>query len=529
MKRIANNLSQRFTGGNAANAARPILAGYRREMAPGWRLVFLIALALVALAYGVAFGYMAPARMMPLVAPIALLCCLVIWVLPAGDYAPTPLLEPLFMAFFAALVLWPNYVAIGLPGLPWVTLLRLIGTPMVVALLVCISVSSFFRSRLWDVLKSQKTILWLLVGVVVMQTLTLPLSRDLGLSLNRWIVAQVNWTAILIIACIVFIRPGFAEYWVRVLIAMMFVLCAFALWEQQVGRVPWSGYIPEFLKIDDPHVQRLLQGGSRAATGIYRIQGTSTTPLGFAELLGISIPFALHIIINRNNIIVRFIGFIYIPLCIYIILLTDSRLGLVAALASILFYLLFWAIYSWRSYKNNLIGPAIVFAYPVIFVAAIASTFLVRRLRNEVWGDGSTQASTDSRIAQWVMGLPKVASNPLGHGIGQSGEVLGFRNPSGTPTIDSYYLSILLEIGVVGFIFYYGMFILSVVVAIKNVEFGKQDSEILLLIPFSVSIINFIVVKSVLSQDANHPIVFMMVGAIIALSYRANLIRIDKN
>jgi hypothetical protein len=521
MKRLFADFARRFTGGDAALAARPILAGYRREMAPGWRLVILAVLAFVAFAYGLAFGYMAPARMMPLVAPIALICGLVIWALPAGDYAPTPLLEPLFMAFFAALVLWPNYLAIALPSLPWLTLLRIIGVPLLAVLLICISVSSLFRTRLWDVLKTDRALLWMLIGVVVMQTLTLPLSSDPGASINRWIIAQVNWTTIFVVACIVFMRPGFAEYWVRILLAMLFLLCAFGLWEYQLSKVPWAGHIPSFLKVEDENVQRILRGASRAGTGVYRVQGPATTSLGFAEMLGLAIPFAMHLALDRYGLITRAVGIVFIPLAVWIILLTDSRLGVVAALASVMFYLLIWALLRWRQHQRSIFGPAIVIAYPLIFTAFVAATFLIGRLRAQVWGDGSQQASTESRIDQWIMGIPKVLRNPIGYGPGQGAEILGFANGAGIITIDSYFLSILLEIGILGFIFYYGMFLRGIWTATRTVVESRGDQEVRLLLPIAVSLINYVIVKSVLSQDANHPLVFMMLGALVALTYRA--------
>jgi hypothetical protein len=523
MKRLIADLSRRFTGGKAAMAARPILAGYRREMAPGWRLVILTVLALVALGYGMAFGYMAPARMMPLIAPLALLCGLVIWALPPGDYAPTQVLEPIFMAFFAALILWPNYLAIALPSLPWLTLLRIIGVPLIAVLLVCISVSSVFRGRLWDVLTTDKIMLWLLIGVVLMQTITLPLSRDPGMSLNRWIIAQVNWTAIFVVACVVFMRPGFAEYWVRVLLAMLFLLCAYGVWEARITHVPWAAHIPAFIRVEDENVQGILNGASRAASGIYRVQGPQTTSLGFAEILGLAIPFAMHLSLDRYRLPERLYGIIFIPIAIWVIVLTDSRLGVVAALASVLFYLLIWALIRWRQNRASIFGPAIVLTFPLLFCAVVAATFLIGRLRHQVWGDGSQQASTDSRIDQWIMAIPKVGRNPVGHGMGQGADVLGFANQAGNITIDSYYISILLEIGVVGFILYYGLVLRSIWVATRTVVESRADQEIRLLLPIAVSLINYFIVKSVLSQDANHPLIFMMLGAVVALTYRARI------
>jgi hypothetical protein len=520
MKRLFADLARRFTGGDDALAARPILAGYRREMAPGWRISILAALALIALIYGLAFGYMAPARMMPLIAPIALLCGLVIWALPDGDYAPVRVIEPLFIAFFAALIIWPNYLAVALPSLPWLTLLRIIGVPLIAVVLVCVSVSSSFRTKLLAVIRTDPAILWLLLVLVATQTVTLGLSRDPGFSLNRWIIAQVNGTAIFVAAAICFIRPGFAEYWVRLLLVMLLMLCAFGIWEARIGHVPWASHIPGFIKIDDENVLKILAGASRAATGIYRVQGTATTSLGFAEILGLAVPFAMHLAIDRYPIVIRMLGATFIPIAVYVILLTDSRLGMVATLASMIFYLLFWAIFQWKRNRFSLLGPAIVISYPAIFCAFVASTFLIGRLRAQVWGDGSQQASTDSRIDQWIMAFPKVIRNPIGHGVGQGADTLGFANQAGVITIDSYYLSLLLEIGVIGFIAYFAMFIRGIFLS-TSILVNSKEHEIRLLMPISVSLINFIIVKSVLSQDANHPLAFMMIGAIVGLAYRA--------
>lgn len=522
MKRLFADLARRFTGGDTALAARPILAGYRREMTLGWRLSILVALAVLAFAYGVAFGRMAPAAMMPLIAPMVLLSGLVIWALPAGDYAPTPMLEPMFIAFFGALVLWPNYLAIALPSLPWLTMLRIIGVPLLGVLFVCISVSSVFRSRLWSVLRTDRAILLLMVGFLVVQTVILPISRDPGMSINKWVVSQVNWTCIFVVACIVFIRPGFAEYWVRVLIAMLFLLCALGLWEARLTHIPWANHIPSFVRIEDEAVLRMLQGTARAASGIYRVQGPSTTPLGFAELLGLGIPFAMHLMVGSYRLVTRIVGMAFIPLALTVIIFTDSRLGVVAAIASLLFYFLIWALLRWSQDKRSLFAPAVVIAYPAFFLTAVSATFFIGRLRHQVWGDGSQQASTDSRIEQWNMAVPKILQNPIGYGSGQGADVLGYRSPTGLLTIDSYYISILLEFGILGFLIYYSLIIRVIWVSVNNLVKNKNshDRELNILLPLSVSLINYFIIKSVLSQDANHPLVFMMMGAAVALIYR---------
>jgi hypothetical protein len=119
---------------------------------------------------------------------------------------------------------------------------------------------------------------------------------------------------------------------------------------------------------------------------------------------------------------------------------------------SFLLYLAAWGILRWRQSRESLFGPAITLAYPLIFAAFIAATFTVGRLRRMVWGGGEHQFSTDARRVQYERGFEILAGNPFGHGIGMGAETLGFTNLAGVLTIDTYYLAIALEYGVIGFL-----------------------------------------------------------------------------
>lgn len=523
MKRLWTSLVQRLAGHSALEtaAAQPVLAGYRHSMRPGLKLGLLIALAIACFAYAFGFSLLAPARMMPFTVPPAIMGVLIIWALPTGDYAPTRALDPLFFAFFASLILWPNYLAIALPSLPWVTLLRLFAVPLAVVFLICASSSPLFRRRMGGILNADPIMWKMLAGLVFIQFATILLSRDPGSSLNRVIIAQFNCTVLFFVSAYLFHKRGFAELWVRLFVLMLAVLCVFGIWEGNLRAVPWAGNIPSFLKVGDEAVMKILAGAARKATGIYRVQAVHTTSLGFAEILGLAVPFALHFAMERYPTIVRILGAAFVPLAFYVIQLTDSRLGVVASAASILFYMLIWSLIRWRQHKQSILGPAVVLAYPGILLAALISTFVVGRIRAEVWGNGPQQASTDARKIQWAMATPKVIRNPFGNGAASSGEVLGFTNQAGAITVDSYYITILLDWGIAGFLLFFGLMIRAIWIGGRTVVARPVEREIRLLIPLIVSLINFVIIKSVLSQDANHPIVFIMLGAILALVWRA--------
>ncbi|WP_309644147.1 hypothetical protein, partial [Phenylobacterium sp.] len=116
--------------------------------------VAMLALAFFCLVYGFFYALMTPYLFMLFAAPLGVLAMLAIWALPDLRNAPTKTMERFYFAFIVCLVLWPNYLAIALPGLPWITFLRLTGIPMALMLLISISTSKTFRADLSRVLSA---------------------------------------------------------------------------------------------------------------------------------------------------------------------------------------------------------------------------------------------------------------------------------------------------------------------------------------------------------------------------------------
>jgi O-antigen ligase len=250
------------------------------------------------------------------------------------------------------------------------------------------------------------------------------------------------------------------------------------------------------------------------------VQSTFTTPLGLAEFLALTAPFVLHFVMFGKRLVTRIAAGVTMPVMLYVVIITDSRLGMVGFLLSFMLYLLLWSWLRWRADKTSLLAPAIVLAYPVIFALFIAATMFVGRLRNMVWGGGDTAASTASRGAQYDMGIPMILKAPWGHGAGTGGSTLGFVSPAGITTIDTYYLAVGLEYGVIGFFVYYGMLVISTYYAAKYAV-RSPTGELSYFMPAAIALVNFIVIKSVFSQQDNHPLIFMLMGIVTAMVYRA--------
>jgi hypothetical protein len=525
MLRSIRTAVRRFVSGPEHElAAQPVIAGYRRRAPRPLVFALFIALAVGFALYGFGFAVSAPLRMMPFLAPVAALLGLVIWALPAGNYAPVGAIRPLYVTFVIVFVLWPNYLAIAIANLPWVTLQRMALVPLVAVFLTCMSVSPGFRRQLRDILQADPLLTKLIAALVAIQAFSVLISTEPSQSLNQFIVSQLVLTALLLTGAYIFVRDGFAEAWVRVFVVCMAILCLMCLWENKLQALPWAGHIPPFLKIEDPAVQRILMPKIRLDE--YRVLGTATTPLTLAELLGLSIPFGMHLLFERQRLMVRISAALYIVLAIHCIVLTGSRLGMVAAFASALFYLLVWALLRWRQHKTSVFGPAVVLGYPIIAVGFLVATFVVGRLRALIWGNsGAHQASTDAREEQWALAIPKIIKRPWGYGLGQAAETTGWTNPAGTMSLDSGYIAMFMDIGIVGFLIFFGLIFRGIWTAGYTAIHAPYDRDVRVLLPIAVSLSNFVLVRSVLAQGANVPLVFMMLGAATALAYKAQALR----
>ena len=515
-----SRLAQRLAGLLRQPQRPPTIAEYNRG--PFWknhRIIAGLLYAALLIVYGVAIGMTGRFYLLQLAVPLIVLAALVIWALPDAKNPPTNWIVFLLFAFIVALLSWPDYLAFAIPGLPWITAIRLVAFPLALVMLICLSVSRSFRAEMLTVLNATPLTWKMLVGFTVIAALSIAVSSNISLSVNKFIVAQLYWTLIFFGSAWVFIRSGRATLLAYLIWGFAIYVCAIGILEWRMQALPWAGRIPSFLVVEDPAVQNILAAKARAATGIYRVQSKFTTPLGLAEFLGLMTPIVLYFLIFARHLAVKLAALASLPLILYTILLTDSRLGFVGFSMSFLLFLLAWAIMRWMRVKGSIFGPAVTLGYPAVFLGFIASTFLVGRIRALVWGTGAHSFSTEAREDQVANGIPMILSQPWGYGIGRGAEQLGYTNLEGTLTIDSYYLLIGLEFGVIGFLLYFGMFVAQICYAMSM--FPKiRTMEQLLLIPLMIALTNFVIIKSIFAQQENHPLIFAILGAMTALVLR---------
>jgi len=501
-----------------------VLAPYRRVHSLGRELFPIIAIPLlsfICLIYGFFFGLTAPYLLMQFIAPIALLALLVIWALPNQRHAPTYGVEFFFAAYFISLILWPDYLALYFPGMPWITSLRLTAFPMVGLFLVCLSVSRDFRVAVSKSVTAIKPLWYFILGVLFLEFATLVFSPTPVSSLQIAILFVVLNFSVFVVSATIFRRIDFIERYWALLCLLAIPISLVVILEAREQHLLWMNEIPRFLRVPDETVTKILEPEFRPGINLYRAKGTFRTSLVLAEYLSLLTPFLLHFAFTPRPMILRVGSLLMIPLLFYAIRLTDSRLGLVGMLISVLMFGCFWSFIRWRREPRNLLSAAILFAYPATFCLAVAAVFSSTRLSMMVFGGGAQAGSSAARATQLEMAIRSAAKAPWGHGAGQSGEALGFAEGQ-FKTVDNFFIAMLMDIGVVGLVLWAGTFVIAILAAVRyclSRELGTRR-EAALLGPLAIALSAFLVVKWVHGQSDLHSIQYMEVGMVSALVYR---------
>jgi hypothetical protein len=505
---------------------RPMVLRPYVDLHSRWRRAahFLVpaALGLLCLVYGFFFALTAPYLIVPMAAPVAVLGLLSIWALPENDIVPIKPMEIFFSALLIGLVLWPNYLALTLPGLPWITMIRLTAFPMAFFLLVCLSMSPEFRAKIIETGQGVPLMLRFMLLYALNACITLPLSHNIGASINGLLLQWTNWIGAFLVSLYLFRVPGRVERYAGLLLLLAVPVAVVAAIEFQEQHVLWAGHIPSFLRVEDDSAQLALASAVRGATGQYRAKSAFSTPLGLAEFMALLTPFALHWAVGRYPLAQRLFGLVMIPVIYIVVRMTDARLGVLGYLISILTYVLFWSLIRWRQRINDLIAATMVYAYPAAFLAVMAASMFVHKIHVIIFGGGAQAGSNDHRQEQFQMALPALLKNPIGHGTNQSGAAMGY-GAGEFIAIDSYYICVALDYGVLGLIFYVGMFVIMISAAVRTMlRFGReQDRELMMLIPLTACLSAFVMIRGVFAQPDIHPMIFAILGMTVALVARA--------
>ena len=199
--------------------------------------------------------------------------------------------------------------------------------------------------------------------------------------------------------------------------------------------------------------------------------------------------------------------------------LTNARTAILGALVAFVFYPFCYALRRRSQHERSIMGTTLLMAYPMIMVATAALVLFWPRATTMVLGGGQHRASPDAHSQQLDIGIPEILIHPFGFGGGRGNEALGSVNPAGVGTVDTYYLRVLPDYGIIALPLFLLTFLIPAWLAFKNNRDSKTPEQELLA-PLSIGIISLVIVKSVLTLKLSIPLAFAYVGCVIGLIWQ---------
>jgi O-antigen ligase len=483
-----------------------------RHLAP------IVAWAVASIALGIVLGI--SAVILPPMGTFAIVAAagvVLLWVMPELPLVSPRLIRKAFFFMLIADLIVPYYYTVQVSGLPWISVRRLATFSLIVPFLVAIAASSDVRRQIMERVRASLLLFICAAGFLATAALSIFTSIIPTESFSFFADAILSWYV-----------PFFAVIYIAKdkndVIFLLKIICFCAIFNTGAGVVEFFLKHRFFIDIfpksmlatmieNNPMLENLLPNPGDFRNGLFRASSTFVTALSFAEFQIIVIPIGLFFLLHRETRFEKLLGGAVAFGGIVGIFCSGSRGGFVGVIVSSAVFVTFYSIRKAVGSKGSLV-PAIAGLFGIIgFGCLVGLLALSHQAHDMVLGGAAQASSTDARYLQWAAGTPFIKSNPItGHGFGLGGIIIGLGQ------IDSYILSLVVETGIPGLVFFVGVLVLPVWYGLRNYLSDMSDSGALAG-ALACSFIGFSMNRLVLSQKENHMLIFSLLAIMIVLNY----------
>jgi hypothetical protein len=246
--------------------------------------------------------------------------------------------------------------------------------------------------------------------------------------------------------------------------------------------------------------------------GFYRASSIYFVPLSFGEFGAIVAPIGAYFVLHGKCWREWVLGMLAGICSLLAVFCSGARGGYIGILVAIPTMLTLWTIRQSKFNPSSLVSSimGVVFVTGTVCVLGLIATS--HTLSGIVFGydDGD-------RYLQWTMALPHIISNPVtGHGIASSGRLIGYHIESGLPSVDSYILTLLVEMGAPGLLLFFGMITIAIWTA-GRLYLSAAGDLTALGGALACSLVAFAVYRLALSQTENHTLLFLLIALVFVI------------
>lgn len=433
-------------------------------------------------------------------------------VAPAAKAAPRRLAFSLLLIAAFLLPVWPVYLFVKLGPLPILTPPRLVLYAVSAIWAYDMSFSPLRRAQFALAVRKSGALSAIIFFFFVLGLMSLPFAEGRSISIPEFIRQLMIWLVPYCAALTYCRRQQDFILLMKALTLGAFVVAVIAIGEA-LSRQLLASILSPYIA-DDAEWLRNVQT-EKIRDGVFRAQSTHTHPLSLGEHLALSAPFALAFFLSARRVRGRLLWAAALAVIALAAITTNSRgamlvmvlsLGSMSALLGYRF-LKRAAASQWRPFAGLIVLCCVVVS-PVAAVGALAI----------ISGEGGQSAanSTQSRADQMEMAWPKIVKRPVGgYGTGRAARVLGYWGR--TLTIDNYYLTLALDLGLPGPLTLLAMMVAWGWTALKRSRASHPSLGVVYVASFAAAA-SVAISRSITSQTGNIAIIFMILAAFAGAS-----------
>jgi len=491
---------------SAAAAAGPIL---------GWAALAILLGALVGLS-----AIMLPpaaAFAIPGIAGLALL-----WALPELRAVPARSVRVLFYVVLVVDLCAPAYYAIAGTGLPWISARRVVAFPLILCIALVIGGSPAASDKIVQRLAAARSISICLIGFLGMLSLSIFTSSIPPESVSYLTNAVLTWYVPLVAIIYLINKQKDIDIFIKIIAWCTVFISICGLIQFIVQHNFFLDLLPapilDALMENNPTFQTMATV-DQFRYGEYRAPSVFENSLSFGQFEAMIVPFGYYLLVHRPRAGDRLLGLLVVASAFLGVATSGARGAYISILVATPAFVALWSIRRTRFERRSL-APALISTTGAMSLAAVMVLIFTwtKLYRRVIGGTYLEDASANGRVEQWNAALPHILDNPLtGHGAGNGAEIVGVFNPGYTfPTLDSMLISMLVETGVPGFVFFFGSVLCAIVLGARKYVLDPSDRGAFAG-GLSCSLIAFLVYAVVLSQIENFTLLFLFLGLTVAV------------
>jgi len=472
-------------------------------------IVFAIAIPIIIFSFFTSIGFY-----QIIIFPLACFFLLIVYAFFRGNKNQTRIKHLLLassLIYITLSLVWPIYIAFHPPGFPPVNVHRFANLLVLSSFVFAMFSSDWFRKELANSFLNAK-LFWIFFGTLVFFRIASVFVSKNPFSSMYTLMSDlfVHWFFIFAGLVIGSSRQNLLLF-SKIIACCFFINFLLILPEFALGKNLFTPFVKD---PNDPSVGFIMKEKLRG--GLYRVQTVFTHPLVFAEFSSATFCFAVFVLSHIKNSFRRNAAIFFTIICASAMgILSGSRTGYVAIAIAISLAIFSPLVNSLFRGKMNLkIAALWSFLIIVLTISISALGFLIY---DYVLGKHTDTGSNMARIVMMEQTFVKLFESPIspifGYGPGLGAELVGVYvgGVSSAFTIDSLFISYTIESGLFAVLSFITLLIIGAVKAFRISLFG-EEKDWFLWYAIGLSIISFLLFKSILSLTENNFLLFVLLG-----------------